>query len=102
MTPYLVSPGARQDLNDIWDYIAADSIDAADRFADKLHENIVALARTPGMGHRREDLAEAPFILFWPVGNYLVLYRVQGDRVEIAAVVHGNRDIPSFIRRRGL
>jgi plasmid stabilization system protein ParE len=32
-----------------------------------------ALARTPGMGHRREDLTQYS-ILFWPVGAYLIIY----------------------------
>ena len=41
-----------------WEYIARDDIDAADRFLAKLHKQIQALAETPGIGHRREDLAE--------------------------------------------
>ena len=32
MSGYILSPDADQDLTDIWDYIAADSIDAADRW----------------------------------------------------------------------
>ena len=54
------------------------------------------------MGHRREDLAEDRPLLFLPVGNYLILYRATKKPIEIVAVAHGNRDIPSFIRRRGI
>jgi len=51
------------------------------------------------MGHKREDLT--PFtVLFWPVGTYLVLYRVQSEWIEIAAAVQGARDIPAFLRQR--
>ena len=31
MTRFLLTPRAKQDVNDIWDYIADDSIEAADR-----------------------------------------------------------------------
>jgi hypothetical protein len=27
----------------------------------------IAMAETPGMGHRRDDLAKDPPILFWPL-----------------------------------
>lgn len=74
MKRFVVAPEAAQDLDDIWSYIAADNLDAADRFLEKLYDQMVALSETPGMGHRREDLAEDRDLLFWPVGNYLILY----------------------------
>lgn len=76
-----------------------DKIRAADHWVAKLFEAFEALAQNPGMGHKREDLTAYP-ILFWPVGAYLILYRVQGERVEIVAITQGARDIPSFLRRR--
>lgn len=77
------------------------STDAADRFVAKLHDQILALAETPTIGHRREDLAEHRPVLFWPVSNYLILYRAVGDLVEVVAVVR-SRDVPSLIQRRRL
>ncbi|HEX4757918.1 MAG TPA: type II toxin-antitoxin system RelE/ParE family toxin [Terracidiphilus sp.] len=76
MKKYVLGAGAVQDLDDIWEYIAEDNIDAADRWIRKLFEAFEVLARTPGMGHKRDDLTTYP-ILFWPVGAYLVLYREQ-------------------------
>jgi plasmid stabilization system protein ParE len=96
---YVLSSGAELDLDEIWEYIAQDNIDAADRWIGKLFNAFEALTRTPGMGHKREDLTDYP-ILFWPVGAYLILYRLQGQRVEIVAVTQGARDIPTFIRQR--
>ncbi|MBM3738121.1 MAG: type II toxin-antitoxin system RelE/ParE family toxin [Acidobacteria bacterium] len=101
MKHYVVAPDAAEDLDEIWEYIARDDIDAADRFLAKPHQQIRALAETPGMGHRREDLAEERPLLFWPVGNYLILYRAHTGFVEVVAVVR-SRDIPSLLRRRGL
>ena len=51
------------------------------------------------MAHRREDLTSFP-VLFWPVGAYLIIYRVEGHPIEIVAVTQGSRDIPAFLRRR--
>lgn len=101
MKRFVLAPEAAEDLDEIWEYIARDDIDAADRFLAKLHTEIGALAETPGMGHRRKDLAEDRSLLFWPVGNYLILYRANKEQIEIVAIVR-SRDIPSLIRRRGL
>lgn len=101
MGRYIIAPDAAADLDEIWEYIARDDTDAADRFLEKLRSQIQALAKTPSMGHRREDLAETRPILFWPVGNYLILYRANKGYVEVVAVVVG-RDIPTLIRGRGL
>jgi len=78
---------------------AEDNIDAADRWIERLFDAFDALARAPGMGHKREDLTAYP-ILFWPVGTYLILYRVKRERIEIVAVTQGARDIPAFLRER--
>lgn len=99
MSGYVLGADAALDLDDIWEYIAQDDVDAADRWIAKLYDAFEALARTPGMGHRREDLTEYP-VLFWPVGAYLIIYRAERRPVEIVAVTQGSRDIPGFLRRR--
>ena len=38
--PFVLTPRAEQDIGDIWDYIAADSIDAADRVLTALEKSI--------------------------------------------------------------
>jgi plasmid stabilization system protein ParE len=96
---YVLSVDADFDLDDIWEYIAADNIDAADRWMGKLFDAFEALGQTPGMGHRREDLTSYP-VLFWPVGTYLVIYRAERLPIEIVAVTQGSRDIPAFLSRR--
>ena len=77
-----------------------DDINAADRWIGKLFDAFEALGRMPGIGHKREDLTDYP-VLFWPVGAYLVIYRLADqEAVTIIAVTQGSRDIPSFLRRR--
>jgi plasmid stabilization system protein ParE len=99
MNRYVLSVAAELDLDAIWDYIAQDNIDAADRWVSKLFDAFEALALAPGMGHKREDLTAFP-ILFWPVGAYLILYLVRDEWVEIVAVTQGARDIPAFLSQR--
>jgi plasmid stabilization system protein ParE len=99
MNQHVLGAGAELDLDEIWEYIAQDNIESADRWVSKLFDAFDAIARNPGIGHKREDLTAHP-VLFWPVGAYLVLYRVQNERVEIIAVTQGARDVPSFLRQR--
>ncbi len=51
------------------------------------------------MGHTRKDLTDHQ-VLFWPVGAYLIVYRLKSNLVEITAVTHGARDIPAFLSER--
>ena len=99
MSRYVLGRGAEKDLDGIWDYIAADSVDAADRWIEKLFDAFERLARNPGLGHRRKDLTQLP-VYFWPVGRYLVIYRSAKRRVEIVGVAHGSRHIPGFLHGR--
>lgn len=99
MSGYVFTVDAGFDLKDIWEYIAADSIDAADWWIERLFATFEALAQAPRMGHRRDDLTEYP-VLFFPVGAYLIIYRAERVPIEILAVTQGSRDIPAFLRRR--
>lgn len=56
---FVLSPLARQDLLDIWDHIALDNIDAADRLAEDLQDAMKKLASVPAMGHFRDELPTA-------------------------------------------
>lgn len=47
MSGYVLSADADLDLDEIWDYIAADNIDAADRWIDRLFDAFEALGQTP-------------------------------------------------------
>lgn len=68
-------------------------------WTEKLFNAFEALGRTPGVGHRREDLTSYP-VLFWPVGAYLIIYRADRRPIEIGRLTQGSRDIPAFLRRR--
>lgn len=98
MSGYVLSREADRDLDELWDYIAEDSVDAAEHLIANLFDAFESLARNPGIGHTRKDLTRHA-VLFWPVGNYLVIYRAERSPIQIVAVIHGARDIPMFLRR---
>jgi plasmid stabilization system protein ParE len=54
VTEYVLGIDTELDLDDIWEYIARDSIDGADRWVGKLFDAFEEIARTPGMGHKRK------------------------------------------------
>lgn len=79
------------DLIEIWDHIADDSPTAADRFLARLKSAEQQLLQFPLMGRSRPDVRVD--VRHWPVGDYIILYRVVPNRLEIVRVVHGARDL---------
>jgi plasmid stabilization system protein ParE len=57
MNHYRVSDTARADLDEIWDYIARDNIDAADRLIHAIVSRFRMLAIQPEAGRSRKELA---------------------------------------------
>ena len=65
MNTYDFHPEVRRDLDEIWDFIAADNPAAADRLITEIVDAIDALVPFPGVGHKRPDLTGGPYGLFW-------------------------------------
>ena len=87
-----LAPEAEADLNELWFYIASNgSVDAADRFVDALTNRFFLLATHTRAGRQRDDLSRG--MRMFPVGDYIVLYRIDGDDVVIVRVVRGSRDL---------
>jgi len=70
----ILSDQAKDDLVEIWLYIAADSPAVADKFIDYLYEQCGHLCISSEMGRKRDELV--PDIRCLPVKRYLVFYRV--------------------------
>ena len=96
---FRVAPQAESDLDEIWYFLAtqSSSIGVADRVVDSITARFVLLARQPYIGRRRdEDLR--PGVRTFPVGDYVIAYRVDGDDVLILRVLRGSRDIEALFR----
>jgi toxin ParE1/3/4 len=91
---------ADSDLDDIWYYVASrgGSIDIADRFVDSITDRFFLLASHPNIGRARdEDLR--PGLRSFPVGEYIIIYRVQDADVLILRVLRGSRDVAALFGR---
>jgi toxin ParE1/3/4 len=90
MSAFVLHPGALADITEIWEYIAADNPDAADRVVEEIHETIRALVPLPQMGHNRPDLTSRR-LRFHPVRDFLVAYAPEEIPLVVLAVLHGRR-----------
>jgi toxin ParE1/3/4 len=80
---------AEEDLIAIWLYIAKDNLTAADKMLAKFENIFEILIEQSEFGEARPDIA--PELRYFPVGKYLVFYRIIADGIEIVRVVHGSR-----------
>ena len=99
MMHFRLSPEAFQDLTNIYEYIAQDNLEAAERVRTEIYDAILGLTAMPGKGHRREDLTRQP-VLFWPVRSYQIIYRPYSQPLQVVAILHGKRDIKRVLAPR--
>lgn len=92
--PHRLSRRAQDDLDDIWFYLARESRSeaVADRTVATLTERFYLLAQHPKLGRARDDNLGAGRRAF-PVGNYVIVYRIVGANVRILRVLHKRRDL---------
>lgn len=76
--------------------IARDSPGAAESVIDRFYDLVRLFTDFPMVGVQRDDLE--PGMRLWPVGNYVVLHRVEGRAVTIVRVVWGGRDLTALLR----
>lgn len=94
------SPQADLDLDGIWHYVAVESgsLQIADRLIDSITQRFNLLANYPNLGRRRdEDLR--PGLRTFPVGEHVIIYRLQDEDVLILRVLRGSRNFESLFGR---
>ena len=84
------SPLARARLREIHNYVATDKPEAAARLAMRIVAVVEALRNHPHLGRAGSDSETRELV----IGGtpYIVLYRVQRDRVVISTIWHGAQD----------
>ncbi len=92
MSGYAFHPEAFSDLDEIWEYIAARSIDAADRVLADIHATLDIIVASPHIGHRRSDLTTRPLRFHTVRDEYLIAYAPEESPLWVIAVIHGRRN----------
>ena len=93
-----LAPEVEAELLDAWYYVFSESgsFEHADRLIDTITQHFILLARYPRMGRTRDhDLR--PGLRSFPVSQYVIIYRVDGEDVLILHVIHGRRDIQTLL-----
>ena len=93
---------AQRDIDEAIDfYVAQTAHDAAHRFIDEVERALDHLSRHPESGSPRyaQELGLAG-LRHWPVAGYpyLIFYQDGGERIDVWRVLHGERDIPAWLR----
>ena len=95
-----LSRQARDDLDRIWEYIviAGNSEASADNQIDAIFDRFYLLSRHPKIGRARDDDL-GPGTRSFPVDDYLIVYDLSGENVQILRVVHGRRNVAALFER---
>jgi toxin ParE1/3/4 len=93
-----LSEQAEDDLAEIWAFIAIDNVRAAEKTIAKIRTACQLLSEFPGMGPRRPELLRS--LRSFPVGNYVIFYRPATHGIDVARIIHGNRNIKRIFRQQ--
>lgn len=86
----VVAPAAARDLQQAYDFIARDSIAAADQLLIRMTQTYGLLASNPLIG-REATLKDGRVVRSWAVPPYRVYYRVKNDELHVLRVYHQAR-----------
>jgi len=93
---WVIRPAAETDLSDIW-HQGADmwGIEQADHYADGLFALFDLLADFPEMARERGEFT--PPVRIHPSGVHLVIYRTDGQGVEIVRILHAQQNLTAYL-----
>lgn len=92
----VIRPAAETDLSDIWRYGADNwGIEQADRYTDGLFAIFDLLAYFPEMARERSEFT--PALRIHPSGVHLVIYRTDGQSIEIIRILHAHQNLTAYL-----
>ena len=86
------SSRAISDIESVAEYIAADSPAYARTVVKRIVDGTTSLAKFPQMGRTVPEFADESIREVFAY-SYRIIYKVYNDRIVIAAVVHGKRQL---------
>jgi toxin ParE1/3/4 len=91
MSRFTLSPRARADLEEIWDYTEARwSCDQAEIYVRQIKAAIENLAADPSHGRACDDVRVG--YRKYLVGSHVLFYRVTSGGIDIVRILHGRMD----------
>jgi toxin ParE1/3/4 len=92
-----VSAKAKQDLLQIFSYLANRNQAAADATIEAIDRKFEQLSRFPFIGRKRASLADG--LRSAVVRMHLIFYTVEHDRISVVRVIDGRMDVDEEFQR---
>ncbi|MDR0810507.1 MAG: type II toxin-antitoxin system RelE/ParE family toxin [Gemmobacter sp.] len=94
---WVLRPAAESDLSGIWLHGSASwGVEQAERYADNLFGVFDLLAEFPEMARERSEFK--PPVRIHSSGSHLVIYRLEGQGIEIIRVLHAHQNLMSYLQ----
>ena len=94
MNTYSLSELAVEDLNNICEFIAQNSVKSASKLFDAIRQKCKLVAGFPNMGKSYELLANDLRGFF--VDDYIIFYYPRQDGIDVVRIAYGKRDLESL------
>lgn len=95
MGKYHLSSQAESDILSIWEYIAEDSIVAADGIVDRCTEIFELLSANPRAGRKQDQYRVG--LRSFATGRYVIFYKNVPNGIEVYRVLHGARFLDDLL-----
>lgn len=93
---WVLRPAAEADLSEFWLHGAERwSVEQAERYSDGLFAVFDLLAEFPEMAREREEFS--PPVRVYLSGSHLVIYRLEGQGVEIIRILHAHQNLTAYL-----
>lgn len=91
MTGYVLSPRAKADLDDIWEFTEATwNADQAEKYLRDIGQAFNTIAADPRRGQDAGDIRAG--YRKYATGSHVIFYRVVDDRVDVVRILHARMD----------
>ncbi len=92
MHKYRLTPSAKSDLVDIWNYtVETWGEKQAEKYLQDVEDTINHLAENPELGKQRPEIV--PGYYSFPVRKHIIFYLIADSYIDIIGILHGKMDI---------
>lgn len=91
MREIVLTPAAKRDLGDIWDYSAQQwGVDRAETYVRDLWAAILPVAAEPGMAQFAGEVR--PDYRRWKCGAHVIFFKSNDTEIDVIRILHQARD----------
>jgi toxin ParE1/3/4 len=88
---FRLSPRAKRDLDEIWDYTEANwGFTQAEAYLRQIERSVLAIAADPRLGRSCDEIREG--YRKYLTGSHVIFYRIVARHIEIVRILHQSRD----------